>query len=290
MVVEQTAGRQSVVDTMAQMTLDRQISVRPPEAPWSPLQVEQPPTAYLSMYLADDLSRLPVRHITRPRDNKSDPNIETGTYGMFSTCERQMRSGIVNVGAQYMIFMCRWGRRRVVAGYYRLAWKAPGTLHTAKKADFALAADEVQFVDPPILIAELPEPLASVAGTGFRLSKRIESVHTQALVSILRERPNAITDYLSEIDRLERFQSFHSGYRYVTWQQEEPFRWDMASRYLEPSTHARVVLNQSTTGFWRCADCRQFVSNQALLKRCPFCGSMGTLQPVTDPTNASQEE
>ena len=275
---------------MTQLTLDRQISVRPPAAPWSPLRVEQPSTGYLSMYLADNISRLPVRHITRPRDNKSDPNIETGTYGMFSTCEHQMRSGIVSGGAQYIIFMCRWGGRRVIAGYYRLAWKAPGTLHTAKKADFVLAADEVHFVAPPRPIAELPEPLASVTGTRFRLSRRIDSVHTQALVSLLRERPNAIADYLSEIDRLERFQSFHSGYRYVTWQQLEPFSWDMASRYLEPSTDVRVVPNQSTTGFWRCADCRQFVSNQALLKRCPFCGSMGTLQPVTDPTNVSQEE
>ena len=275
---------------MTKLALACQISVKPPAAPWSPLQVDQPPTGYLSMYLADDLSRLPVRHITRPRDNKSDPNIETGTYGLFSTCEHQMRSGIVNVGAQYIIFMCRWGGRRVVSGYYRLAWKAPGTLHTAKKADFVLAADEVHFVDPPIQIAELPKPVASVAGTGFRLSKRIDSAHTQALLSILRERPNATADYLSEIDRLERFQSFHSGYRYVTWRQQEPFSWDMATRYLEPSTDLKVVPNQSTTGFWRCTYCKQFVSNQALLKRCPFCGSMGTLQPVADPINASQEE
>lgn len=269
---------------------DSQVNVRPPSVPWSPLRVEQPATGYLSMYLADDLSRLPVRHITRPRDNKSDPNIETGTYGMFSTCERQMRSGIVNVGAQYVIFMCRWRGRRVVTGYYRLRWKAPGTLHTAKKADFVLAADEIHFVDPPIPVSELPEPLASVAGTGFRLSKRIDSARTLALVAILRERPNAIADYLIEIDRLERFQSFHSGFRYVTWQQQHPFSWEIASRYLEPSTGATVVSNQSPTGFWRCADCEQFVSNQSLLKRCPFCGSMGALHPVTDPIESSKEE
>ena len=62
------------------------------------------------MYLADDLSRLPVRHITRPHDNKSDPNIETGTYGLFSTCENQMRSGIVNRGAQYISLHVPVGR------------------------------------------------------------------------------------------------------------------------------------------------------------------------------------
>ena len=97
-------------------------------------------------------------------------------------------------------------------------------------------------------------------------------------------------DYLSEVDRLERFQSFHSGYRYVSWQQREPFSWDMAFQYLEPSPPSGAVSNQSATGSWRCSDCEQFVINQALLKRCPFCGSMGTLRPVTDLTNPFQEE
>ena len=277
---------------MTQLLLGNSVGVKPPAAPWSPLRLDQPATGYLSMYLADDLSRLPVRDITRPRDNKSDPNIETGTYGLFSTCEHQMRSGIVNGGAQYIFFMCRWGGRRVVSGYYRLAWKAPGTLHSRRRRDFALAADIVHFVDPPIPIADLPEPVASVAGTGFRLYKRIDTAQTQALVSMLNERPNAIPDYLSEIDRLERFQAFHSGYRYVSWQQEEPFSWDMALRYLERSNGSKAVPNQSATGSWRCSDhtCGQFVINQALLKRCPFCGSMGTLRPVSDPTNPSQEE
>ena len=223
---------------MTLQTQDKLVSVKPPAAPWSPLRVDRPATGYLSMYLADDLSRLPVRHITRPRDNKSDPNIETGTYGLFSTCEHQMRSGVVNGGAQYIIFMCRWGGRRVVSGYYRLAWKAPGTLHTAKRADFVLAADEVHFVDPPIPIAELPEPVVSVAGTGFRLFKRIDSAHTQALISILRERPNAISDYLSEIDRLEQFHSFHSGYRYVSGsnRSRSPGTWPIATLNRQPTS------------------------------------------------------
>ena len=272
---------------MAQQSLDVTDSVKPPAAPWLHHQITQPATGYLSMYLADDLSRLPVRHITRPRDNKSDPNIETGTYGLFSTCEHQMRSGIVNRGAQYIVFMCRRGGGRVVAGYYRLAWKAPGTLHTPGRSDFVLAADIVHFIDPPIPISDLPESLSSVAGTRFRLFKRIDSAQTQALILLLSEKPNALSDYLEEIDRLERFQAFHSGYRYVSWQQEEPFDWALARRYLEPTSNSEIAPNQSATGTWRCSDlkCKQFVINQALLKRCPFCGSMGTLQPVTDLTN-----
>ena len=102
-------GRRGGLKIMAQLALEIPVGVKPPAAPWSLLRAAQPATGYLSMYLADDLSWLPVRHITRPHDNKSDPNIETGTYGLFSTCEHQMRSGIVNRGAQYIVFMCRWG-------------------------------------------------------------------------------------------------------------------------------------------------------------------------------------
>ena len=269
---------------MTQLTLEIPVSVKPPAAPWSPLQIEQPVTGYLSMYLADNLSRLPVRHITRPHDNKSDPNIETGSYGLFSTCERQMRSGIVKGGAQYIVFMCRWGGRRVVSGYYRLTWKALGTLHKPTRPDYVLAADVVHFVNPPIPISDLPDSVASAAGTRFRLVKKIDSAQTQVLISILDSRPNALSEYLAEIDRLERFQLFHSGYRYVSWRQRKPFNWDMAHRYLEPSPTFNAVSNSSATGTWRCiaADCEKYTINQALLKRCPFCGCMGTLRPVTD--------
>ena len=196
-----------------------------------------------------------------------------------------MRSGIVNIGAQYIFFVCQWGGRRVVSGYYRLAWKAPGTLHSEKTRDFALAADAVHFVDPPIPIADLPAPLASEVGAGFRLNKRLDSSFTETLVSILDEAPSALADYLGEVDRLERVQTFHSGYRYVSWRQIDPFSWDMARQYLEPSSRVIAVPNQSATGFWRCSDCEQFVANRSLLKQCSFCGAMGTLKPVADRNN-----
>ena len=141
--------------------------VMPPAYPWSPLSYKNPEVGHLSIYLADDLSRLPVRHITKPRDNKSDPNIETATYGLFSTCERQMRASIVKEGSRYIFFICNRSGERVVAGYYRLAWKTEGVLH-ASKTDYAFAADLVHFVDPPIPISNLPEPALSAAGSGFQ--------------------------------------------------------------------------------------------------------------------------
>ena len=255
----------------------------PPAAPWTELEVGTPANGYLSVYLSEDLSKLPIRAITRPNDNKSDPNIETMTYGLFSTCERGMRAGIVKNKAQFIIFLCRRGKERVVAGYYRLAWKTEGIWHTTK-LDYALAAESVHFVDPPIPISDLPEPGKSAASSRFRLSKRLWAIETQTIVAALDSRPNALADYIGEIDRVERFQAFHSGYRYVSWQQQEPFSWELARQYLVESNALETVPNQSPTGFWQCTnpECGKFINNWSLLRRCPFCSAMGTLQVVAD--------
>ena len=255
----------------------------PPAAPWTELGADTPATGYLSVYLSEDLSGLPIRAITRPNDNKSDPNIETGTYGLFSTCERGMRAGIVNNRAQFIIFLSKRGEERVVAGYYRLAWKTEGTWQATKR-DYALAADYVHFVAEPIYVSHLPEPVKGAAERKFRLSKRLNAVETQTIIAALNSRPNALDDYLSEIDRIERFQAFHSGYRYVFWQQKEPFSWVLARQYLTESNSLGPSPNQSPTGFWQCTnpECGQFINNWSLLRRCPFCSAMGTLQIVSD--------
>ena len=264
--------------------------VKPPAPPWTTLAFEAPATGYLSVYLSEDISPLPIRHITRPHDNKSDPNLETGTYGLFSTCEQGMRASIVKNRAQYIFFLCRRGGRRVVTGYYRLAWKTEGVLG-AIKADYALAADGLHFVDPPIPVPNLPEPAASVAGTSFRLYKRVDSAVTDVLLSALNSHPNALTRYLEEIDRVEQFQAFHSGYRYVSWMQKAPFSWEIARHFLESTGESSEGRNQSPTGFWQClnTDCKQFVNNRSLLKRCPFCGAMGTLVAVAQIDESTQK-
>ena len=192
-----------------------------------------------------------------------------------------MRAGIVKNKAQFIVFLCRRGNERAVAGYYRLAWKTEGIWHTTK-LDYALAADSVHFVDPPIPVSDLPEPGKAAAESRFRLSKRVNAIETQTIVSALESRPNVLEDYVSEIDRVERFQAFHSDYRYVSWKQEDPFGWEMARHYLVESNTQGAVPNQSPTGFWRCTnlDCEQFVNNRSLLRRCPFCNAMGTLQVV----------
>src|SRR5260370_36520653 len=99
----------------------------PPVGQWARLD-DDGGAGYLSVYLSEPLARYPVRHVTRPADNKSDPNIETGTFGLFSTCEQQMRAKIVREGRPYLFFVTKYRQKgRAVTGYYRIAWYAEST-------------------------------------------------------------------------------------------------------------------------------------------------------------------
>jgi hypothetical protein len=237
---------------------------------------------YVSYYLADDLSRWPVRAVTRIKDNKSDPNLETGTYGLFSTCEQKMRSGIVACDARLLFFVTRpRGAERHLVGMYELGWWAPGSLHQRTR-DFALAASAMRFIDP-VPLDRLPGSLAPRISGKWRLFIRLDSQDAKALARYVRAQPDQTVHYLGEVDRVERVNRFHSGYRYPTWRRSDPWTWDDASRYLKPAIadpKAPKIRNSSPTGWWRCAQCGNTTENAALLKACPQCHELDTLRPL----------
>lgn len=242
----------------------------------------QPTEGYLSYYYADELGRWPVRAITRIKDNKSDPNIETATYGLFSTCQERMRSGIEHNRPSHVFFVCKpRGNPRQVTGYYELGWSTPGSLRRRTR-DFALAARSMRFIDP-IDLAALPGTLPADLAGRWRLNKRLDAAHTRALLAVINGRPDRTVDYLAEVDRLERINAFHSGFRYPSWRRIEPFTWNDAARYLEETPldpDASKVRNSSPTGWWHCTACPELTENAALLKACPHCHRIDTLRPL----------
>ena len=128
---------------------------------WTPLGDASGGAGYLSVYRSDPLARYPIRHVTKKADNKSDPNIETGTYGLFSTCERPMRRKIVREGRPHLFFVTSHGRSsRALTGYYELGWFAEST-GGAATGDYALAATKIRFIEP-IPLDVLPEPVRNV--------------------------------------------------------------------------------------------------------------------------------
>lgn len=251
---------------------------------WRALAPADDAASYVSYYYADELAALPVRAITKIKDNKSDPNLETGTYGLFSTCEAKMRSGIVRSRPRYIFFVTRprGGTARVITGMYELGWWAPGSL-SHRMRDFALAATEVRFVTPEPLEA-LPGELSEILRKPFRPMRCLDEGLSAELARHLRSKPDRTSDYLTEIRRMEQINRFHSTYRYPTWRRKESFGWSNAAHYLNPPVLALAggeeVLNSSRSGWWRCQICSEEFESQALLKACPGCHAIATLRPV----------
>jgi rubrerythrin len=253
---------------------------RYPGAPWKPL--DDRGLGYLSFYYSEPLARWPVRQITRPGDNKSDPNIETGTYGLFSTCEPPMRNRIVKDGAATIFFLTRRKPKqpRVLTGYYHIGWYTEGT-QGAVNNDYALAASAVRFFDL-IPTTELPAELAAVCGERFRTSKPIGADLTTALRGVCDAQPDLTTRYIEEVRRVERFARARSGFAYPSWARQEGFSWDNAKDYYPGGDTVAKVPNSSKTGKWRCSECGYIITSGALLKKCPLCEKNSTLKPAED--------
>jgi hypothetical protein len=255
---------------------------RPSLGNWSEITPGAAGGGYLFVYYSDDLSRLPVRFVTKPGDNKSDPNLETCTFGLFSTCGRSMRSGIVARSFPHVFFLTRKNAGRVLAGYYHMRWYASGVFGAG--TDFCLAADEVRFLDPPIPVSELRQVAGLDLAAPFRGTRLLSPRQCSRLIRRVRSRPDHTRRYLEEIDRLERFHLRYGGFRYPGWKQVQKFSWALAgAQYLhKPSASllASGKRNNSTSGRWACAACSAQITNTSLLKRCPECGELASLNPA----------
>jgi len=195
----------------------------PPNPPWITLDVQEISGGYLSYFYNDDLSLVPVRAITKIRDNKVDPNMETQTYGLFSPCNKNMRKSIVRRGCSRIFFVTNRKTVRVLVGIYFLKWYAeiPQEID-----DFCLAANHIWFVENPIPLSQIDKVCGINISRKFRTHLRVDIEECKKIEDILLRKPNATKMYLSEIDRLERFNLKHSGYRYASGRIREKYSWD----------------------------------------------------------------
>jgi len=259
-------------------------NLTPPRPPWAELNFNSASGGYLSIYYSDDMSRLPVRWVTKPGDNKSDPNLETMTYGMFSTCGRGMRAGIVKRNARFLFFATRWKGRRVLAGYYRLHWFTTGTFG---QGDFCISARSAHFVSDPIALSEVDRECGTDLSAPFRGTRLLTAGQCQSLAKLLNAQPDATEEYLSEIDRLERFNLRHGGFRYVNWKRKDKFSWAHAAAYLPTAVKGQSMKsNKSTSNYWVCSACERKTWSESLLKLCPHCGEPSTLIAADSPQSA----
>lgn len=257
-------------------------SIAPPNPPWIILETTSKPSGYLSYYYSDDISPLPVRWVTKPGDNKSDPNLETSTYGLFSTCSPNMRKGVVKSGSPYIFFITNRNGVRVLTGYYYIQWYAEGAFSGGW--DFCIAANGMRFINPPISLREIDSRLGLNLSRRFRTFKAIPHEICLELRTLLDSRKDFTNAYLEEIDRLERFNLLHGEYRYVGWKQKDKFSWEYATEYLnrffqESSVQmeSKRAKNSNPENKWICSQCNYRFMNKSLLRRCPNCGKIASL-------------
>lgn len=202
-------------------------NIRPPNLPWIPLKSSEGSKAALSFYYSDPLSKIPVREVSHKNDPKPDPNLETKTFGLFSTCDKRMRATIVRQGIELHFFCTNRAGVKVLTGYYRIGWyyEVPDT-----KDDYMLAAKGAKFVAPGFPLHELKPYLR-----GFQIDKRFRTFRyipgdpADLLLLLLKDTPNATPQYISEIRRLERLTLKRDGYIYRN-KYPNGFNWDVALR------------------------------------------------------------
>jgi len=249
-------------------------NLAPPAEPWSPLATKPAAGAYLSVYLSSPYARLPIRDVTRLGDNKSDPNLETLTYSLFSTCEPIMRASIAKHGIGRIFFLTNLeGKGRALVGLYELGW-----LVEVDAGDVALAARSARFIEP-IPVARITGRAGKAVQTRMRAFMRVNQDVEPRLSALVGKAPDRTRDYLAEIDRLERMSRARTGFRYPSWDREDPFNWAAAEPYLSNLLAQATGPNTSPTGVWICGYCKARIVNRAKLKVCNVCRRRGTLEP-----------
>lgn len=215
----------------------------PPNPPWVEIDGAPVNDGFLSFYYSDPYSNLPVRRISSETDSKSDPNIETKTFGLFSTCEPMMRSSIVNDKLKYLFFCTRREKSRVLTGYYELKWYTVGPTikgYAMKNGnvrnDYILAAAKARFVDPGFVLSELTDYLEGIdLSIRFRAFLRLKPKVAMKLLSLLDHTKDMTMEYISEIKRLENENLKRVGYTYPNWKRKSSFSWEEAGKYLRKS-------------------------------------------------------
>jgi hypothetical protein len=186
-----------------------------------------------------------------------------------------MRKSIVTKGVSNVFFVTTHRPKvRVVTGYYKIGWYAPGP-----DGDQVLAASSSRFV-APIPTTSLPGDLRAAAEVR-RGYTELDEHQVRRLVEILDAEPDITDRYIAEIKRLETLNHRHTRYRYPSWKRTAGWSWADVRTYLDqPARTGDPVANTAPGGRWICTACKSPTVNHARLKRCPTCGAISTLTPA----------
>lgn len=220
------------------MSLNFMVIRRPPsQVIWQKIKKNNEATAHLAYYYSNQKTEFPVRDVAKKWDNKSDPNIETKSYGMFSTCMPPARKNMVKRGDSYIFFFTRRNKQRILTGYYELDKFVPtGITPTrggkpSKFKDIALLAKRTHFVRDGIpFTGKTWSKIKSkhiheneIKGFGPRDFVNVDAKMTKKLKKLLDEQKDITAEYVKEIHNLENINKENHGKKYPTWKRNNGF-------------------------------------------------------------------
>jgi hypothetical protein len=217
------------------LTVDLPIpDVRPPNSPWRRINRSRRNIATMTFYYGDEKSlRHPIRDVTHRMDAKHDPNVETGTYGLFSNCCKNERRAIVEEGISTQFFCTSRGnpkgneRIRVLTGYYCPEWYCE-----LEPNDYAIAAESIRFVSPGFVLNDIVSYLEGYPiDTFFRTWKHLyDEAVIRRLLLLLNTAPNATAEHITEIHNLETYALEQYGRMYSN--RLNVFSWEYAGELM----------------------------------------------------------
>lgn len=201
---------------------------------WKPIEHTLPLKGTLSYYYSEPLSIIPIRDVSHKNDAKADPNFETLTYGLFTHCNKSMRKNIVTKGIQILFFCTsRYDSEqkrsvRVLTGYYSTGW-----FHEIKKNDCQIKAQKGKFVSPGFRLQDLIEYVDGYSiDRFFRTWKYLPHNVTNRLLKLLNTTPDATSEYISEIKKIEKITLEKNGSIYNN--RTTGFSWEDAPSFMKP--------------------------------------------------------
>lgn len=252
--------------------------MQPPNAPWRRHTRNPEAGSAVTIYYSSDLSPLPIRAVERVDrgnpDNKQDPNLETQTFGLFSTCKRSLRSGVRSNHRPNLFFVTNTDEGRVITGYYEIGWFAE---IPQQDRDFALAAESSYFVEDPIPIGEANERCGTEMDERSRNLKYPSPQAARHLKGLLHEQPDATKEYIKEIRRVENALRSRTGFTNVNLRKEDHFTWSDAVRIFTDSDIGsnEDLTTESPTDSWHCRACGESHGSRRRLRFCPNCNAPG---------------